>query len=54
MTVTTYASCAANLAQRDRSLREKVMSLEEAAALVHDGDSRRHRRQHDVAHADGA
>jgi glutaconate CoA-transferase subunit A len=28
-----------DLASRDRSLREKVMSLEEAAALVHNGDS---------------
>ena len=30
--------------ERDRSLREKVMSLEEAAALVPDGASRGHRR----------
>jgi glutaconate CoA-transferase subunit A len=27
------------MTQRDRSLREKVMSLEDAASLVHDGDS---------------
>jgi len=35
----TYLQLRAETAARDRSLREKVMSLEEAAALVHDGDS---------------
>ena len=35
---TPYLELRAKLAQRDRSLREKVMSLEEAAALVNDGD----------------
>jgi len=38
MEVTPYFELRANLAERDRSLREKVMSLEEAAALVNDGD----------------
>lgn len=35
---TPYLELRAKLAQRDRSLREKVMSLEDAAALVNDGD----------------
>ncbi len=38
MEVTPYLELRANLAERDRSLREKVMSLEEAAALVKNGD----------------
>ena len=42
----TWRSATAACARRS-------MSLEEAASFVHDGDSRRHRRQHDVAHADG-
>ena len=37
--VTPYSKLRKNLAQRDRSLREKVVSLEEAASFVHDGDS---------------
>jgi len=37
--VPDYDRLRRDLAGRDRSLREKVMSLEEAAALVHDGDS---------------
>jgi glutaconate CoA-transferase subunit A len=37
--VQTYAELRHRLAQRDRSLREKVVSLEEAASFVHDGDS---------------
>ena len=36
---------------RDRGLREKVMSLEEAAKLVRGRRPRRHRRLHHVAHA---
>jgi glutaconate CoA-transferase subunit A len=39
MIVTPYAELRDNLAKRDRSLREKVMSLEEAVSFVHDGDS---------------
>lgn len=35
---TPYLELRDKLAQRDRSLREKVMSLEQAAALVQDGD----------------
>jgi glutaconate CoA-transferase subunit A len=38
-TVRPYSELRRNLAQRDRSLREKVMSLEEATSLVADGDS---------------
>jgi glutaconate CoA-transferase subunit A len=38
MTVMPYAELRETLAKRDRSLREKVMSLEEAVSLVHDGD----------------
>jgi glutaconate CoA-transferase subunit A len=38
VSVAPYAELRATLAKRDRSLREKVMSLEEAASLVHDGD----------------
>lgn len=37
--VQPYSKLRKNLAQRDRSLREKVVSLEEAASFVHDGDS---------------
>ena len=37
--VQPYAKLRKDLAQRDRSLREKVVSLEEAASFVHDGDS---------------
>ncbi len=33
-----YTKLRAELAQRDRSLREKVVSLDEAASFVHDGD----------------
>ena len=50
---TVRASCERNLAERDRSLREKVVSLEEAASFVRRRRRGRHRRQHDVAHADG-
>ncbi len=35
--VQSYATLRDNLSQRDRSLREKVMSLQEAATLVRDG-----------------
>lgn len=38
MEVKPYLELRAQLAKRDRSLREKVMTLEEAAALVNDGD----------------
>ena len=34
----TYLELRENLSRRDRSLRSKVMSLDEAAALVRDGD----------------
>jgi glutaconate CoA-transferase, subunit A len=34
-----YSKLRKDLAQRDRSLREKVVSLEDAASFVHDGDS---------------
>lgn len=37
--VQPYAKLRKDLAQRDRSLREKVVSLEEAASFVKDGDS---------------
>jgi glutaconate CoA-transferase, subunit A len=37
MEVTPYLELRGKLAERDRSLREKVMTLEEAAALVPDG-----------------
>ena len=37
--VTPYSRLRKDLAQRDRSLREKVVSLEEATSFVHDGDS---------------
>src|SRR6266850_7426050 len=37
--VRPYAQLRHNLAQRDRSLREKVVSLEEAASFVRDGES---------------
>ncbi|EJW12358.1 3-oxoadipate CoA-transferase subunit A protein [Rhodovulum sp. PH10] len=37
--VRPYDTLRKDLAERDRSLREKVMTLEEAAALVHDGDT---------------
>jgi len=36
--VTPYATLRADTLARDRGLREKVMSLEEAAGLVHDGE----------------
>jgi glutaconate CoA-transferase subunit A len=36
--VQPYAELRRNLAQRDRSLREKVMTLEDAVAFVDDGD----------------
>ncbi|HSW19700.1 MAG TPA: CoA-transferase [Ramlibacter sp.] len=38
MEVKPYLELRADLAKRDRSLREKVMTLEQAAALVNDGD----------------
>jgi glutaconate CoA-transferase subunit A len=38
-TVRPYSELRRDLAQRDRSLREKVMSLEEATSFVADGDS---------------
>src|SRR5882762_833665 len=38
-TVQTYSELRGRMAERDRSLREKVVSLEEAASFVHDGDS---------------
>jgi glutaconate CoA-transferase subunit A len=37
--VAPYTELRERLAHRDRSLREKVMSLEEAVGFVHDGDS---------------
>ena len=37
--VPSYAQLRAELASRDRSLRRKVMSLEDAAAFVNDGDT---------------
>jgi len=37
--VPSYAELRKQLASRDRSLRRKVMSLEDAAALVNDGDT---------------
>jgi glutaconate CoA-transferase, subunit A len=37
--VIPYSKLRKDIAQRDRSLREKVMSLEEAVSFVHDGDS---------------
>jgi glutaconate CoA-transferase subunit A len=37
--ITGYSKLRADLAQRDRSLREKVVSLEEAASFVKNGDS---------------
>ncbi|MBI2714505.1 MAG: CoA transferase subunit A [Rhizobiales bacterium] len=37
--VIPYSKLRKDIAQRDRSLREKVVSLEEAASFVHDGDS---------------
>ena len=37
--VQPYSKLRKDLAQRDRSLREKVVSLEEAASFVHDGDA---------------
>jgi glutaconate CoA-transferase subunit A len=36
--VTAYEQLRAETAARDRSLREKVVSLEQAAALIHDGE----------------
>ena len=38
MTVAAYATLREKLARRDRSLREKVMSLSDAVSFVHDGD----------------
>jgi glutaconate CoA-transferase subunit A len=38
VTVAPYTELRGNLAKRDRSLREKVMPLEEAVAFVRDGD----------------
>src|SRR3984885_7005462 len=38
-TVRPYSELRRNLAQRDRSLRERVVSLEEATSFVADGDS---------------
>jgi glutaconate CoA-transferase subunit A len=38
MTVAPYVELRDRLAQRDRSLREKVMSLEDAVSLISDGD----------------
>ena len=37
--VRTYSELRGRMAERDRSLREKVVSLEEAATFVHDGDA---------------
>ena len=37
--VTPYSHLRERLAQRDRSLRSKVVSLEEATAFVQDGES---------------
>jgi glutaconate CoA-transferase subunit A len=37
--VRTYSDLRGKMAERDRSLREKVVSLEEAATFVHDGDA---------------
>jgi glutaconate CoA-transferase, subunit A len=39
MSVVPYSKLRRDLEQRDRSLREKVVSLEEAASFVRDGDS---------------
>ena len=50
--VTPYQQLRAETLARDRGLREKVMSLEEAAKLVSDGDHVAHRRLPPVAHAD--
>ena len=38
-TAPSYCGAAGELARRDRSLRDKVVSLEDAASFVHDGDS---------------
>src|SRR3954454_10564504 len=38
-TVPTYLELREELSRRDRSLREKVVSLDEAASFVRDGDS---------------
>ena len=51
--VQSYTKLRKDLMLRDRSLREKVVSLEEAASFVRDGDAVRLRRQHDFADADG-
>ena len=51
--VRPYSQLRAEIARRDRSLREKVVSLEQAASFVRDGDCGRHWRKHDVAHPDG-
>ena len=52
MEVKPYLELCGRLARQDRGLREKVLSLEEAAALVHDGDSVGNRRKHTVTYAD--
>ena len=49
----SYLELREQLSRRDRSLRDKVVSLEEAASFVRDGESVGTRRQHDVAHAHG-
>ena len=49
--VTPYQQLRRDTLARDRGLREKVMSLEEAAKLVDDGDHVGDRRLHAVAHA---
>ena len=51
--VQPYGKLRKDMAQRDRSLREKVVSLEEAVSFVARRRLGRHRRQHHVAHADG-
>ena len=50
--VKSYHELRKATAARDRGLREKVMSLEEAASLVNDGDHVAHRRLYHVADAD--
>ena len=42
--VTPYNKLRKDLEQRDRSLREKVVSLEEAASFVRDGELGGYRR----------
>ncbi len=50
----SYLELREDLLRRDRSLRDKVVSLEEAASFVQRRRFGRHRRQHHVAHPDGA